>query len=789
MANADLFELYDKYGDGLPPNLLPMLAQIESNHDPRADNPWSSAGGLFQFTDATAPSYGLSGNKRYDPEEATRAAAELARDNAKTLRRALGREPTAPELYLAHQQGATGAAALLKNPNRPAVEVLTQVYGSREKAQRVIQQNGGRLNQTGGQFAGQWVSKAETVLSRMPPSNVPNTVATATDTVRRPQPTMPTPMPASIAQNRAFQNALSNAQPATADPAQVYRGIYPQPPAPQAPLPSMVMGRGITDSVEMGRAAQDPALAAALEARIAANQRPQAPAAPLPPPQSFAGPTRPPVARMSVAEARADNGQGRPLRPLPRQDVVGTSMERTATARNESLQQQLERRIAAYNGDDRGGGSGVTVATIPTTPARVQLPPVAASTSASPRMVQTSMQRAAAARDPQLAAALAAPRTQTAQRQPTASERAALSYVPPKAQAVASAPRQPSAAERAALAYVAPVNPRIGQPPATRVVPSVPASLASTQRAPTPAQPSRLDPIGGPLPSWDQFSAEFGTPGAARTAIARPAAPNPALGPNPGFVKSGANNERLLPGLPYPQDTAQRLGAGVSPPAVANAPRAITGFPTSASLRPGAITPLPAPGLPPPLPTLSPSTPSKPSVRGLPSIPVGEAPWDFGEAVGEWFGQTPLGRVGNAMQGKPQAEWDGWGVSGLAFGAPLAPGARTPLGWIQQQTNRNRLPQPPAPPARRNSTGGLFGMMFGGNPMASLSGGGRAANSQARAGFLPPAQRAATLQGINPSNHSQAQLDAVAAGRSYYTGSDGGMQPTHAMNGRLRNTY
>jgi hypothetical protein len=30
---------------------------------------------------------------------------------------------------------------------------------------------------------------------------------------------------------------------------------------------------------------------------------------------------------------------------------------------------------------------------------------------------------------------------------------------------------------------------------------------------------------------------------------------------------------------------------------------------------------------------------------------------------------------------------------------------------------------------------------------------------------------------------------AIAAGRSYFTGSDGGMQPTHAMNGRHRSTY
>lgn len=43
--------------------------------------------------------------------------------------------------------------------------------------------------------------------------------------------------------------------------------------------------------------------------------------------------------------------------------------------------------------------------------------------------------------------------------------------------------------------------------------------------------------------------------------------------------------------------------------------------------------------------------------------------------------------------------------------------------------------------------------------------------------------------GFNPANHSAAQMEAVAAGRSFYTGDDGGIQPTHAMNGKLRYTY
>lgn len=133
---------------GVSPEALNRIAWIESKGNPSAKNPNSSAGGLFQFIDSTAAQYGLA--DRYDPAQAADAAARLTRDNAVHLRKALKREPTAGELYLAHQQGAGGASKLLSSPDRQAVDVL---------GWDAVRLNGGAPGMTAGQFAARWTSK------------------------------------------------------------------------------------------------------------------------------------------------------------------------------------------------------------------------------------------------------------------------------------------------------------------------------------------------------------------------------------------------------------------------------------------------------------------------------------------------------------------------------------------------------------------------------------------------------------------------------------------------------
>lgn len=133
----------------LPPGYLERTAGVESSFNPNAKNPNSSAGGLFQFIDSTARDYKLT--DKFDPAAATDAAARLARDNAAALRNALGRDPTAGELYLAHQQGAGGAIKLLSNPDAPAASI---VGGAAARL------NGGE-GLTAGQLAQKWTRKID----------------------------------------------------------------------------------------------------------------------------------------------------------------------------------------------------------------------------------------------------------------------------------------------------------------------------------------------------------------------------------------------------------------------------------------------------------------------------------------------------------------------------------------------------------------------------------------------------------------------------------------------------
>jgi len=133
---------------GLPSGYLERTAQLESAGDPSAQNPNSTAGGLFQQLDSNAKAYGVG--DKFDPAQSTAGAAEFAQDNMDILRRALGREPLGWELYLAHQQGGGGARRLLSNPQAKAADIVG--------TQAVIL-NGGHKDMTAGEFARIWAKK------------------------------------------------------------------------------------------------------------------------------------------------------------------------------------------------------------------------------------------------------------------------------------------------------------------------------------------------------------------------------------------------------------------------------------------------------------------------------------------------------------------------------------------------------------------------------------------------------------------------------------------------------
>ena len=134
----------------LDPDDFLRMAEIESRLDPYAYHPVSRASGLFQFVPATARQYKL--DNVFDARANANAAAALWLDNRRALRKSLGRSPSPGEMYLAHQQGATGATKLLTQPDRLATEVVG--HGA-------VTRNGGSDEMTAQMFASLWIDRFE----------------------------------------------------------------------------------------------------------------------------------------------------------------------------------------------------------------------------------------------------------------------------------------------------------------------------------------------------------------------------------------------------------------------------------------------------------------------------------------------------------------------------------------------------------------------------------------------------------------------------------------------------
>lgn len=151
--------------NNLPAGYLGKLYGIETGFGRDLVAKSSSARGPFQFIQSTGKAYGLVGpgfDNRMDLTQSAAAAGALAADNRKALVNVLGREPSAGELYLAHQQGIGGASALLRNPGQSAYSALKSAYrGDEQKALAALVNNGGNLSMTAGEFANRWIGKME----------------------------------------------------------------------------------------------------------------------------------------------------------------------------------------------------------------------------------------------------------------------------------------------------------------------------------------------------------------------------------------------------------------------------------------------------------------------------------------------------------------------------------------------------------------------------------------------------------------------------------------------------
>lgn len=134
----------------VPANDLIATARVESGGQSGATSK-TGAAGSFQFTGGTASDMGVT-NPR-DNRQASLGAARLYVENRAALTDSLGRPPASSEIYLAHQQGADGAAALIQAPpTMLAVDALKQAG----IPPRNVLVNGGTSTMTAGDFVKKW---------------------------------------------------------------------------------------------------------------------------------------------------------------------------------------------------------------------------------------------------------------------------------------------------------------------------------------------------------------------------------------------------------------------------------------------------------------------------------------------------------------------------------------------------------------------------------------------------------------------------------------------------------
>jgi hypothetical protein len=101
----------------MPQSTLRTFAAIESGGNSRART--GSYYGAFQLSHSEFRKYGGRGNF-FDPKANTDVAAHKLRLESDAFSLKYGRAPTATELYMIHQQGISGAAMHMANPDLPA---------------------------------------------------------------------------------------------------------------------------------------------------------------------------------------------------------------------------------------------------------------------------------------------------------------------------------------------------------------------------------------------------------------------------------------------------------------------------------------------------------------------------------------------------------------------------------------------------------------------------------------------------------------------------------------------
>lgn len=136
-------------------SMLYALAGSESSFRPGVKASTSNAVGLFQFIPRTwkwlvkdvFPELGYSLQDREDPEKAATVAAMYLGRLIRTLKTALGKEPSIGEVYLAYFLGSTGAIkfirAMNKDPNASAASMFPRAAQANKN---IFYENGRELS-------------------------------------------------------------------------------------------------------------------------------------------------------------------------------------------------------------------------------------------------------------------------------------------------------------------------------------------------------------------------------------------------------------------------------------------------------------------------------------------------------------------------------------------------------------------------------------------------------------------------------------------------------------------
>jgi hypothetical protein len=149
--NSDIIKsIVAKYPNGFSAQGLATTVMIESSGNPSAVSPGGGFVGLGQVGLSEYEEYGPKGGTRLNPEDNLECVANLAQCNARVLQHALMRKPTDSEIYLAHQQGATGALKLIENPRARAGDLVGDSH---------IDDNDGDSDQPASVFTQYWANR------------------------------------------------------------------------------------------------------------------------------------------------------------------------------------------------------------------------------------------------------------------------------------------------------------------------------------------------------------------------------------------------------------------------------------------------------------------------------------------------------------------------------------------------------------------------------------------------------------------------------------------------------